>query len=101
MNIDSFDKKTKEAIISLVSGLTTKEEINEYVFDEDDKKMKLVKQKIKTNTLPPNTDIIKFLFLKRDSENDFSGYTNEELEMEKQKLLKQLKEKEDDSWKGS
>ena len=97
MNIDRFDKKTKEAITSLISGLVTKEEINEYVFDEDDKKMKLVKQRVKTNTVPPSIDIIKLLFLKGNNENDYSSYSNEELELEKKKLLEQLKEREDDS----
>ena len=97
MNIDRFDKKTKEAITSLVSGLVTKEEVNEYVFDDDEKKMKLVKQKVKTNTSPPSIDIIKLLFLKGDNENDYSSYSNEELELEKKKLQKQLKESEDDS----
>ena len=97
MNIESLDKKTIEAIKKLITGLTTTEEVNEYQLDEEKGKMILVKQKIKTNQLPPNIDIIKLLFNKQAGEEDYSNYTEEELLKEKEILINQLKEEEDAS----
>ena len=86
-----------QAIKKLVSGIVTKEETSEYVYDEQTGKMKLVKQKIKKNTIPPNTDIIKLLYNQQTKESDYENFSDAELKQEKQKLIKQLKEKEDDS----
>lgn len=97
MNISELDKQTKQAIQQLLLGLTTKEETNEYIKDESDGQLKLIKQRIKTNTIPPSVDIIKLLINKQSLETDYSNLSNEQLLEEKQKLLKQLKEEDDDS----
>ncbi len=97
MNISELDKQTKQAIQQLLLGLTTKEETNEYIKDESDGQLKLIKQRIKTNTIPPSVDIIKLLINNQSLETDYSNLSNEQLLEEKQKLLKQLKEEDDDS----
>ena len=77
--------------------MVTKEEVKEYVLDEETGKMKLIKQKIKKNTVPPNTDIIKLLYTQQKLEDNYESLSDEELRQEKQKLLSQLKEEDDDS----
>ena len=75
-------------------GMTTKEVITEYLFDEETNKMKLVKKKVNEKTLPPNTDIIKLIYQQANIKEDLDKLSDEELEQEKQRLLKQLKEEE-------
>ena len=74
--------------------MTTKEVITEYLFDEETNKMKLIKKKVNEKTLPPNTDIIKLIYQQANIKEDLEKLTDEELEQEKQRLLKQLKEEE-------
>ena len=90
-----FDKETLKAIKMCIMGLTTKEITTEYCLDEETNKLKVVKQKVQEKTLPPNTDIIKLIYQQFAEEKvDYNSYTDEELEEEKQRLLKQLKESE-------
>ncbi len=97
MDIDSLNEKTIKAIKQLLAGLVTKEEINEYQVDDKSGQMKLIKQRVKINSIPPNADIIKLLLNKQGRSEDYENYTDEELLEEKQKLLNQLKEEENDS----
>lgn len=66
--------------------------------------MKLVKKKVNEKSLPPNADLIKIIFQQiRDEQNnelDYDKLTDEELEKERVRLLKELKEMENDSGKG-
>lgn len=57
--------------------------------------MKIVKQKVSEKTVPPNTDIIKLIYQQNQIKDNYSQFTDEELEQEKQRLLKQLKEEND------
>ena len=51
--------------------------------------------------MPPNTDLIKLIYAHiADNSTDFEKLTDEELENEKQRLLKELKEKESGSSKS-
>ena len=46
-------------------------------------------------TLPPNSDLIKLIYQRVAEEQvDYNKLTDEELETEKQRLLQELKEKE-------
>lgn len=57
--------------------------------------MKLVKQKVSEKSLPPNVDLLKLVYPHLvEKENHYERFTDEELEKEKQRLLKELKEKE-------
>lgn len=72
--------------------------------DNKTNEMKLVKKKVNEKTLPPNVDLIKIIFQQiRDEQNkelDYDKLTDEELEKERVRLLKELKEMENDSGKG-
>lgn len=62
--------------------------------------MKLVKKKVNEKALPPNVDLLKMLFQQQDIVDEYEEMSDEELEQEKQRLLNELKEKNDDSRKG-
>ena len=84
-----------------ITGLTTKEVTTEYCLDEETNKLKIVKQKVQEKTLPPNNDIIKLIYQNIVEEKvDYNKLTDEELEKEKQRLLKELKESESVSGKN-
>ena len=85
-----FDNNTINAIKNLASGMVVKEVTEEYVAD-DNGDMKLVKKKVNKKTLPPNTDICKMLYSSvKSEEGKYKLMTDEELENEKQILLRQL-----------
>lgn len=91
-----FDLETLKALKSCIKGLTTKEITTEYVLDDETGKMKIVKQKVNEKSLPPNVDLLKLIYPHLvDKKNDYESLTDEELENEKQRLLKELKEKDD------
>lgn len=57
--------------------------------------MKAVKQKVNEKCLPPNVDLLKLIYPHLvDKKMDYESLTDEELENEKQRLLKELKESE-------
>ena len=94
----NFDLETLKALKSCIKGLTTKEVLTEYVLDEETGKMKIVKQKINEKSLPPNVDLLKLIYPHlMEKKKDYNALSDEELESEKQRLLKELKEKNDAS----
>ena len=79
-------------------GLTTKEVVTEYGVDEETGKLKVLKQKVNEKNVPPNTDIIKLIYQHYTEETDnYNQLSDEELEKEKDRLLKELKEKESEN----
>lgn len=93
--------ETLKALKSCIKGITTKEVITEYAIDDESGKLKIVKQKISEKSLPPNVDLLKLIYpFVMDEKIDYNKLTDEELEQEKQRLLKQLKEKESDNRKN-
>ena len=91
-----FDIETLKALKSCIKGLTTKEIVTEYVLDDETGKMKIVKQKINEKSLPPNVDLLKLIYPHLiEKKVDYDSFSDEELENEKQRLLKELKEKDD------
>ncbi len=84
-----------------IKGLTTKETVTEYAIDEETGKLKIVKQKVSEKNLPPNVDLLKLIYPHlMENKKDFNKLTDEELEAEKQRLLKELKENESVSGKN-
>jgi hypothetical protein len=78
-----------------IKGLTTKEVTTEYALDDETGKLKIVKQKVNEKTLPPNVDLLKMIYPNiAESKIDYEKLTDEELEKERLRLLKELKEKE-------
>lgn len=70
------------------------------MLDEETNEMKLVKKKVNEKALPPNVDLLKMLFQQQDNVDEYEEMSDEELEQEKQRLLNELKEKNDDCRKG-
>lgn len=80
--------------------MVTKETITEYIADENGV-LHISKQKVNEKSVPPNADIIKLIYQHyTDKEVGYDEMTDEELEREKSRLLKLLKEEDCVSRKG-
>ena len=91
----SLDLETLKALKACIKGLTTKETVTEYAVDDETGKLKIVKQKVSEKNLPPNVDLLKIIYPHMlETKTDYNSLTDEELEAEKQRLLKKLKESE-------
>lgn len=82
------EKEIKEAIIKVALGYSLEEVTEEY--GVEDGELKLVKRKETKKDIPPDLKAVKLLM----DDKDYSVLSDEELEQEKQKLLKRLKEEE-------
>lgn len=101
MNLEELDEETFKAIKKLVKGFCLKEVVNEYVLDSNGNKQ-LTKQKISKKLVPPNTDILKMIYNKNDSNvTDFNEWSDADLEKEKQRLLKLLKKGENNEYRAN
>ncbi len=79
--------KIKEAILKVALGYSLEEVTEEY--DAKDGELRLVKRKETKKDIPPDLKAAKLLF---DGGSDYASLTDEQLEQEKQRLLRQLKE---------
>ena len=101
INVNNLSKELMKALEMCVKGLTSKEVTTEYVVDEETGKMKAVKQKVNEKTIPPNIDLLKLLYSNSNQpKDDYEKMTDEELEREKIRLIKELKENENVSGKN-
>ena len=101
MNLEELDDETFKAIKKLIKGFCVKEVVNEYVLDDNGNKQ-LTKQKISKKAVPPNTDIVKMIFNKSEAQTaGFDGWSDAELEKEKQRLLKLLKKGENNEYRAN
>lgn len=100
MSLEELDEDTLKAIKKLITGFCLKEVTKEYALDANGKRI-LTKEKISKKVVPPNTDIVKMMYQKNDKPNSFDGWTDEQLEQEKQRLLKMLKEGEEDECRAN
>ena len=101
MNLEELDDETFRAIKKLIKGFCVREVVNEYVLDDSGNKQ-LTKQKISKKAVPPNTDIVKMIFNKTEaSPTSFEGWTDAELEKERQRLLKLLKKGENNEYRAN
>ena len=81
--------------------MTIKEVTTEYVRDDETGEMVQVKQKVCEKSIPPNNDIIKLIYQHlAENKKDYNSLTDEELEIEKIRLLNELKEKENERGKN-
>lgn len=76
--------KIKEAILKVALGYSLEEVTEEY--DMKDGEMRLIKRKETKKDVPPDLKAAKLLM----EEHDYSALSDEELEAEKQRLLKEL-----------
>ncbi len=87
-------KEAKKALLKKALGFKTKEIVEEY--STTDGEIVLTKKKVTQKTVPPDCMAIKMLM-----EEEVGGYlTDEELLEEKDRLLKLLKEVNDDRKKN-
>ena len=87
------DREIKEAILKVALGYSLEEVTEEY--GVEDGQLKLVKRKETKKDVPPDLKAVKLLM----EDKDYSVLSDEELEREKQKLLKRLKEEESETEK--
>ncbi len=83
------DKKIKTALIKKALGYDCTEVVEEYVSGEEGE-IKLTKKKVTKKNVPPDISAIKILLC--EEEKDLSSMTDEQLNAEKERLLKLLKE---------
>ena len=93
---DKAVKKTdvRQALIKKALGYDCTETVEEYV-NEEDGTVKLAKKKITKKNVPPDMTALKMLL---DDDTPIEEMSDEELEREKERLLKILAEKEK-QWK--
>ena len=92
----TFDEQTLKILRESILGTTAKETTTEYALDEETNKMKIVKKKVSEKFMPPNADIIKLFYQHYfDAEVDYNKLTDEQLILEKHRLLKELEEESD------
>ncbi len=81
--------KIKEAILKVALGFSLEEVTEEY--DMKDGEMRLIKRKETKKDIPPDLKAAKMLI----DEREYSSLSDEELEAEKQRLIRELKEQAD------
>lgn len=79
------DESVKSALLKCATGLSTSEVVEEFAVEDGE--LKLVKKKVTKRDIPPDIKAVKLLMDGGDE-----TLSDEELEAEKQKLLKLLKE---------
>lgn len=89
-----LSEELKKAMLKKAKGYDTKETVEEY--QDDGGSLILTKKKVTKKHVPPDTQAVKVL-LELDDETDITLLSDAELESEKIRLLKLLKEIEDES----
>lgn len=87
-----MDEKLLNILYKKALGYKTEEVQEEFVNDEG--KLELVKRKISTKHVPPDISAAK-IYLEITENNSLKDMTDDELESEKTRLLKLLKEEEE------
>ncbi len=92
MRDDKVYAKIRKALLKRALGYDTSEIVEEYAKNEDD--MTVVRKKVTTKNVPPDISAAKLLLddIEKDK-NDYSDFTDEQLEAEKTRLLDLIKEK--------
>lgn len=95
-----YDKKTAkkknsaegvgDALLKVALGCSVAEVTEEYA--EVDGKLKLLKRKKTKKDIPPDLKAVQLILEKRENCGEISAMSDEELEKEKQRLLKLLRE---------
>ena len=85
------EKKIKKALLDKALGYTTHEITEEYGFSGNE--FVLQKRKTSTKSYPPDLSALQILMDSNESVSKYNDLTNEELEQEKLRLIKLLKEK--------
>ena len=92
-NLSLSEKKIRSALIKKALGYDATEVVEEYVSGEEGE-IKLNKKKVTKKNVPPDLTALKMLM--EESEKDVREMSDEELEIEKRRLLGILAEKKDE-----
>ncbi len=85
-----YNKRLNKALIKRALGYTNKEVTEE--FSSDNGEMKLTKKKVTKKNVPPDITAVKVLLdMYSDNDLDLANMTDEELLLERDKLLEKLK----------
>ena len=90
INMKKEKEKLKKALLDKALGFTTQEVVEEYGYSGED--FVLTKRKTSTKSYPPDLSALQLLMNESDY-NELEKMTDEELEKEKIRLIKLLKEK--------
>ncbi len=90
-------KKLRKALVKKALGYETVEVIEEYVSSEEGE-IRLAKKKITKKDVPPDITALKMLV--EQSVSPLESMTDQELEQEKQRLIKLLADKKTDKEKN-
>ena len=93
MEKEDYNKKLNKALVKRALGYLNKEVTEEFC-KEDEGKMVLTKRKVTKKNIPPDIMAVKVL-LEMYSDNkdlDFENLSDEELLIERDKLIEKLKE---------
>ena len=80
----------KDALKKCAVGFGTSEVVEEFAMDGGE--LRLIKRKVTRRDIPPDIKAVKMLL----DGDDVSSMTDEQLEEEKRRLMRELKEEEDD-----
>lgn len=83
------EKKLRDALFKKALGFDTEEVIEEY--QENEEEMRLVKRKVTRKNVPPDITAIKLLL---EGETSVADLSDEELQVEKTRLLELLAKSE-------
>ena len=86
MDIDRETERARKAMKKLALGYDLLEVTEEYVVDNETKVIELQKKKIVTKQMPPDIEAYRMLY----GQTLYDNLTDEELEREKERLLRQL-----------
>lgn len=88
---DKENKELTKALLKKAMGYSVDEIVEEYAKTDEDN-LTLTKRKVTKKHIPPDIPAARALLeLFWDKNKDYKNYTDEELENEKQRLLKLLK----------
>ncbi len=95
INAQSQEEILKNSLLKKARGFIVEEIIEESVKSENASNLNLVKRKVTTKEIPPDMNAIKYLMeLENLNQDKYSNLSDDELQREKIKLLKLLKEEE-------
>ena len=84
-------KQIEQALLKKAIGFDAQETVEE--FSESEGEMKLLKRNVTLKSVPPDVSAVKLLLDIRGDEVDLLSLSDEDLEKEKVRLMKILKEK--------
>ena len=92
-----YNKKLNKALIKRALGYLNKEVTEEFCKEDEGQKMILTKRKVTKKNIPPDMTAVRVLLeMQQESkEIDFANMSDEELLIERDKLIEKLKENDE------